>query len=55
MLDPFLAATADTLVVLPDNRRVRIIKSDILIGALGDFVVDQVEELANAANAKKGA
>jgi 6-phosphogluconolactonase len=52
---PFLAAAAHALVVLPDGRRVHIIKNDILTGAIGDFIVDRVEELANAAIAEKGA
>lgn len=51
----FFAATAAGLVVLPDGRHVNIIKSDILTGAVGDFIVDRVEELANAAISEKGA
>lgn len=52
---PFFAASTNALAVLPDGRRVHIIKSDILTGAIGDFIVDRVEELAKAAIAEKGA
>lgn len=41
--------------VLPDGRRVHIIKNDVLLDAVGDFIVDRVEELAAAAITKKGA
>ena len=50
-----MAATANALAVLPDGRRVHIIKSDILTGAIGDFIVDRVQELAKEAIRYKGA
>mmetsp|Transcript_14354 Transcript_14354/g.23704 ORF Transcript_14354/g.23704 Transcript_14354/m.23704 type:complete len:288 (+) Transcript_14354:11-874(+) len=52
-----LAAVIPTnaLVVLPDGRRVHIIKNDILLDAVGDFIVERVEHLAKEAIASKGA
>jgi len=56
ILLPFLVPTAQSLAVLPDGRRVYILKNDILThNAVGDFIVDRVEELAKAAIADKGA
>lgn len=52
---PFLAAVAQALVILPDGRRVHVIKNDILLDAVGDFIVQRVEELAIDAIATKGA
>lgn len=52
---PLFAAVANSLVVLPDGRRVHIIKNDILLDAVGDFLVDRVESLATTAIAEKGA
>jgi 6-phosphogluconolactonase len=42
------------LVVLPDGRQVHIIKNDILLDAIGDFIVNRVEYLATSAIATKG-
>mmetsp|Transcript_6380 Transcript_6380/g.15893 ORF Transcript_6380/g.15893 Transcript_6380/m.15893 type:complete len:275 (+) Transcript_6380:50-874(+) len=54
-LQPILfAPSTQALAVLPDGRRVHIIKNDILTDAVGDFIVERVEDLANAAIAKKG-
>mmetsp|Transcript_5486 Transcript_5486/g.12521 ORF Transcript_5486/g.12521 Transcript_5486/m.12521 type:complete len:272 (-) Transcript_5486:441-1256(-) len=50
-----LATVANALVVLPDGRRAHIIKNDILLDAVGDFIVDRVEQLANEAISSKGA
>ena len=41
--------------VLPDGRRVYIIKNDVLSDAVGDLIVDRVEELASSAIEEKGA
>lgn len=46
------AIVAHALLVLPDGRRAHILKND---AAVGDFIVERVEKLANAAIAKKGA
>jgi 6-phosphogluconolactonase len=50
-----LAAVAHALVVLPDGRRVHIIKNDVILDAVGDLIIERVEQLANDAIAKKGA
>ena len=50
-----LAALANALVVLPDGRRVHVIKNDVLLDAVGDFIVERVEQIANKAIASKGA
>lgn len=42
------------LIVLPDGRQVHIIKNDILLDAVGDFIVNRVESLATSAIATKG-
>ena len=49
-----LFSTGDGLIVLPDKRKVHIIKNDILLDAVGDFIVDRVEELAIEAISMKG-
>ena len=46
-------SVGDALIVLPDKRKVHIIKNDILLDAVGDFIVDRVEELAVEAISKK--
>ena len=51
----FCATVAHGLVVLPDGRRVHIIKNNILLDNVGDFIVERVEEMANKAIAEKGA
>lgn len=49
------ATVAHALVVLPDGRRVHIIKnSNALLDNVGNFIVERVEELANTAIAEKG-
>ena len=45
-------SVGDALIVLPDKRKVHIIKNDILLDAVGDFIVDRVEELAVEAISK---
>jgi len=51
----FLVATTEAFATLPDGRRVNIIKNDILLGSVGDYIVNRVEELAKSAIAGKGA
>lgn len=48
-------SAANALVVLPDGRRVHILQNDILVDAVGDFIVECVEHLAKEAIASKGA
>jgi len=48
------SSVGDALIVLPDKRKVHIIKNDILLDAVGDFIVDRVEELATEAISKRG-
>eukprot|EP00956_Cyclotella_meneghiniana_P016351 scaffold25787_cov64-Cyclotella_meneghiniana.AAC.7 len=50
----FVATVVKALVVLPDGRHVHVIKNDILLDAVGDFIVDRVEQLAKDAIAIKG-
>lgn len=50
-----LATVTNALVVLPDGRNAHIIKNNILLNAVGDFIVDRVEQLANEAISSKGA
>ena len=52
-----LASPSSSLpvAILPDGRRVHVIKNDILLDAVGDFIVDRVESLAAKAIAEKGA
>ena len=50
----FVATVVKALVVLPDGRHVHVIKNDILLDAVGDFIVDRVEQLAKDAIATKG-
>ena len=50
----FLVTVVKALVVLPDGRQVHVIKNDILLDAVGDFIVDRVEQLANDAISTKG-
>eukprot|EP00547_Thalassionema_nitzschioides_P005982 CAMPEP_0194205740 /NCGR_PEP_ID=MMETSP0156-20130528/4958_1 /TAXON_ID=33649 /ORGANISM="Thalassionema nitzschioides, Strain L26-B" /LENGTH=274 /DNA_ID=CAMNT_0038932099 /DNA_START=83 /DNA_END=907 /DNA_ORIENTATION=- len=45
----------NSLIVLPDGRRVHIIKNNPLLDNVGDFIISRVEELANAAIEEKGA
>ena len=47
------SSVGGALIVLPDKRKVHIIKNDILLDAVGDFIVDRVEELAIDAISKK--
>jgi 6-phosphogluconolactonase len=47
-----IAVTHALVVRLPDGRRAHILKNDV---AVADFLVERIEELANAAIAKKGA
>ena len=45
----------NAFVVLPDGRKVRVIKNDVLVDAIGNYIVERVEQLANEAIASKGA
>ena len=54
LLLPFLATVAQALVVLPDGRHVHIIKNNVVLDSVGDFIVQRVEQLANDAIAEKG-
>ena len=49
-----LFSIGNALVVLPDGRRVHIIKNDVVLDSVGDFIVDRVEELAIEAIQNKG-
>jgi len=49
------ATAVNSLIVLPDGRRIHVIKNNPMLDNVGDFIVGRVEELANAAIEEKGA
>jgi 6-phosphogluconolactonase len=59
LLAAFAQVQVEALVahtnVLPDGRLVHIVKNDVVVDSVGDFIVERVGDLATDAIAKKGA